>query len=90
MEKKLIAGTMRWGSWGAQMSSQQYADTITQWLECGVNDFDLANLYGDYSCEKEFGAASIGCFLCDWDFTDSKNLGSSSRIRSRLRTSRLF
>ncbi len=57
MEKKLIAGTMRWGSWGAQMSSQQYADTITQWLECGVNDFDLANLYGDYSCEKEFGAA---------------------------------
>ena len=70
MEKKLIAGTMRWGSWGAQMSTQQYADTITQWLECGVNDFDLANLYGDYSCEKEFGAASIGCFLCDWDFTD--------------------
>lgn len=57
MEKKLIAGTMRWGSWGAQMSSQQYADTITEWLECGVNDFDLANLYGDYSCEKEFGAA---------------------------------
>ena len=57
MEKKLIAGTMRWGSWGAQMSTQQYADTITQWLECGVNDFDLANLYGDYSCEKEFGAA---------------------------------
>lgn len=57
MEKKLIAGTMRWGSWGAQMSSQQYADTITQWLECGVNDFDLANLYGDYSCEKEFGPA---------------------------------
>ena len=57
MEKKLIAGTMRWGSWGAQMSTQQYADTITQWLECGVNDFDLANLYGDYSCEKEFGEA---------------------------------
>jgi aryl-alcohol dehydrogenase-like predicted oxidoreductase len=42
MEKKLIAGTMRWGSWGAQMSTQQYADTITKWLEYGVNDFDLA------------------------------------------------
>jgi aryl-alcohol dehydrogenase-like predicted oxidoreductase len=42
MEKKLIAGTMRWGSLGAQMSTQQYADTITKWLECGVNDFDLA------------------------------------------------
>lgn len=57
MKKRLIAGTMRWGSWGAQMSTQQYADTITKWLECGVNDFDLANLYGDYSCEKEFGEA---------------------------------
>jgi predicted oxidoreductase len=57
MEKKLIAGTMRWGSWGAQMSTQQYADAISKWLECGVNEFDLANLYGDYSCEKEFGAA---------------------------------
>jgi aryl-alcohol dehydrogenase-like predicted oxidoreductase len=42
MKKRLIAGTMRWGSWGAQMSTQQYADAITKWLECGVNDFDLA------------------------------------------------
>lgn len=57
MNKKLIAGTMRWGSWGAKMSPQQYANTITKWLECGVNEFDLANLYGDYTCEKEFGAA---------------------------------
>ena len=57
MEKKLIAGTMRWGSWGAKMSTQQYADAISKWLEYGVNEFDLANLYGDYSCEKEFGEA---------------------------------
>jgi predicted oxidoreductase len=57
MKKRLIAGTMRWGCWGARMSTQQYADTISKWLECGVNEFDLANLYGDYSCEKEFGAA---------------------------------
>jgi predicted oxidoreductase len=57
MEKKLIAGTMRWGSWGAKMSTQQYADAISKWLEYGVNEFDLANLYGDYSCEKEFGGA---------------------------------
>ena len=57
MDKRLIAGTMRWGSWGAIMSTQQYADTITKWLECGVSEFDLANLYGDYTCEKEFGAA---------------------------------
>ena len=57
MDKRLIAGTMRWGKWGAGMNSQQYASAISTWLECGVNDFDLANLYGDYSCEKEFGAA---------------------------------
>ena len=57
MEKRLIAGTMRWGSWGARMSAEQYADTISRWLEYGVNEFDLANLYGDYTGEKEFGAA---------------------------------
>lgn len=57
MEKKLIAGTMRWGSWGAKMSTQQYAETISKWIDCGVNEFDLANLYGDYSCENEFGKA---------------------------------
>jgi predicted oxidoreductase len=57
MNKKLIAGTMRWGSWGANLSKEQYAETILKWMECGVNDFDLANLYGDYSCEKEFGDA---------------------------------
>jgi len=57
MEKRLIAGTMRWGSWGARMSAEQYADIISKWLEYGVNEFDLANLYGDYTGEKEFGAA---------------------------------
>ena len=57
MEKKLIAGTMRWGSWGAKMSTQKYSETISKWMALGVNEFDLANLYGDYSCEKEFGEA---------------------------------
>ncbi len=55
--KKLVAGTMRWGSWGAKMSTAQYVETISKWLDYGVNEFDLANLYGDYSCEREFGAA---------------------------------
>jgi len=57
MEKKLVAGTMRWGSWGAKMNTSQYSLAISKWLECGVNEFDLANLYGDYSCEREFGLA---------------------------------
>ena len=55
--KKLVAGTMRWGSWGAKMSTAQYIDAISKWLDNGVNEFDLANLYGDYTCEREFGAA---------------------------------
>jgi predicted oxidoreductase len=55
--KRLVAGTMRWGSWGANMSTEQYANTISKWLDCGVNEFDLANLYGDYSGEHEFGLA---------------------------------
>jgi predicted oxidoreductase len=57
MQKKLIAGTMRWGSWGARMSQQDYTYAIQKWIACGVHTFDLANLYGDYSCEKEFGSA---------------------------------
>ena len=55
--KKLVAGTMRWGSWGAKMSTAQYIVAISKWLDNGVNEFDLANLYGDYTCEREFGAA---------------------------------
>lgn len=55
--KKLVAGTMRWGSWGARKSSEQYAEAISKWLDYGVSEFDLANLYGDYSCEREFGLA---------------------------------
>lgn len=57
MKKRLVAGTMRWGSWGAQFTKQQYIEAIQAWMLCGVHEFDLANLYGDYSCEKEFGEA---------------------------------
>lgn len=57
MNNKLIAGTMRWGSWGANLSTQGYMNAISKWIDCGVCEFDLANLYGDYSCEKEFGDA---------------------------------
>jgi predicted oxidoreductase len=57
MKKNLIAGTMRWGTWGAKMTTEQYGNAISKWMECGVNEFDLANLYGDYTCEKEFGDA---------------------------------
>ena len=55
--KKLVAGTMRWGSWGAKMSTARYVEAISKWMDYGVNEFDLANIYGDYTCEREFGAA---------------------------------
>ncbi len=48
---------MRWGCWGAKMSTRQYIETISKWIDCGVKEFDLANLYGDYTCEREFGDA---------------------------------
>jgi len=39
------------------MTTEQYGHAISKWIECGVSEFDLANIYGDYSCEREFGEA---------------------------------
>ena len=51
----LIMGTMRLGSWGAQFNAIQYMEVIETCLEAGINTFDLADIYGDYSTEGEFG-----------------------------------
>lgn len=50
-------GTMRLGAWGAQFTTDQYIEFIEQCLELGVSSFDLADIYGDYSQEGDFGAA---------------------------------
>jgi len=54
---RMIAGTMRWGQWGAQFSTAEYSDMIAQCLKIGVSTFDHADIYGDYTTEAEFGLA---------------------------------
>lgn len=51
----LIIGTMRLGQWGVKMNPFEYQAFIESCLEMGLNDFDHADIYGDYTTEKEFG-----------------------------------
>ncbi len=57
MNNKLIAGCMRWGSWGAQFSTEQMQDFIMFCVAKGVTIFDHADIYGDYTTEADFGKA---------------------------------
>jgi len=54
---KIIAGTMSWGNWGKQFNSQQMIRMMNTCLESSVTTFDHADIYGDYTTEKEFGEA---------------------------------
>ena len=54
---RLIMGTMRLGKWDAQMDAQGYLKVIQASLEAGITTFDLADIYGDYTAEREFGEA---------------------------------
>jgi predicted oxidoreductase len=53
----LIAGTMKWGAWGAKFSNGQYRHIIHAAVEAGATSFDHADIYGHYTTEKEFGDA---------------------------------
>ena len=55
--ERLIMGTMRLGSWGAGFTPKQYLKLIETCVDAGVTTFDLADIYGDYTTEGEFGAA---------------------------------
>jgi predicted oxidoreductase len=57
MLSKLIAGTMKWGRWGAKCDTQQYLSHIKTCLDAGITSFDHADIYGDYTTEAEFGEA---------------------------------
>lgn len=50
-----IVGCMRWGSWGANFTKEQYQKIINQCVEIGLNEFDHADIYGDYTTEAAFG-----------------------------------
>lgn len=53
----VIAGTMKWGVWGAKFNTQQYGEIIAAALDAGVTSFDHADIYGHYTTEAEFGKA---------------------------------
>jgi predicted oxidoreductase len=53
----IIAGTMKWGIWGAKFSPAQYLQIIHTSIEAGATSFDHADIYGHYTTEKEFGDA---------------------------------
>lgn len=52
-----VAGVMRWGVWGANFSTAQYREMIETCLQYGISAFDHADIYGDYTTEKDFGEA---------------------------------
>lgn len=53
----VIAGTMKWGSWGANFSPNDYIAMIENCISNGVTSFDHADIYGNYTVEEEFGKA---------------------------------
>jgi len=54
---KVIAGTMTWGSWGKQLTTNQMADLMQHCLQLGITTFDHADIYGNYGNEEAFGKA---------------------------------
>ena len=52
-----VAGCMRWGIWGANFSTIEYRRMIEACLENGIQSFDHADIYGDYTSEAGFGEA---------------------------------
>lgn len=54
---KIIAGTMTWGSWGKQLTTEEMIDLMQHCLDIGISTFDHADIYGDYTNEIEFGKA---------------------------------
>ncbi|SHL55710.1 Predicted oxidoreductase [Chryseobacterium carnipullorum] len=54
---KIIAGTMTWGVWGKNCSTQQMIELMNCCLENNITTFDHADIYGDYTTEAEFGKA---------------------------------
>ena len=48
---------MRWGIWGENFNTKQYETIIDQCLSIGLDTFDHADIYGDYTTEADFGEA---------------------------------
>ena len=57
MFSELIAGTMRWGIWGANHSVKEIQKLIQVCVEENITTFDHADIYGGHTTEELFGDA---------------------------------
>jgi len=57
MFSDLIAGTMRWGIWGADHSEKKVQELIEVCLQENITTFDHADIYGGHTTEELFGNA---------------------------------
>ena len=57
MFSELIAGTMRWGVWGANHSERKVQELIEVCLQEGITTYDHADIYGNHTTEQLFGNA---------------------------------
>ena len=48
---------MNWGVWGNNLDTLEMANLIETGLSLGINTFDHADIYGDYTTETAFGKA---------------------------------
>ena len=51
----IIVGTMRLGSWGANLNRSELERFIDECVDMGLVDFDHADIYGHYTEEAHFG-----------------------------------
>lgn len=51
MYSELIAGTMRWGIWGADHSERKVQELIEVCLEEDITTFDHADIYGGHTTQ---------------------------------------
>ncbi len=56
----IVAGTMRWGIWGANHTVSEVQHLIEVCILERIYTFDHADIYGDYTTEKLFGDAFAG------------------------------
>ncbi|WP_333693402.1 aldo/keto reductase [Flavobacterium sp.] len=54
---KIIAGTMNWGFWDKNLTTQEMANLIHVCHENKITTFDHADIYGGYTTESDFGKA---------------------------------
>jgi predicted oxidoreductase len=52
---RIVAGTMGWGKWGKNFTTQEYIERIETSVSNSITTFDHADIYGDYTTEIEFG-----------------------------------